>query len=237
MATPPKALRVATYNVHSCVGSDGKHDPARIAAVINELDADVVALQEFSYPVDIALETRTPIVLTELDRYECVLGPARQGETHCFGNVLLTRHAILEVHRIDLSVERREPRGALAATLDIGGTELHVLAAHLGLKLRERRFQVRQIADYLDSVSRAYVVVLGDFNDWLPGRSVAHVLDQRLGRTPRRRSFPVFQPILSLDRVWVHPKAALRRLSVHSSRMAKLASDHLPVVAEIDIDR
>ena len=68
MATPPKALRVATYNVHSCVGSDGKHDPARIAAVINELDADVVALQEFSYPVDIALETRTPIVRSPFAR-------------------------------------------------------------------------------------------------------------------------------------------------------------------------
>jgi endonuclease/exonuclease/phosphatase family metal-dependent hydrolase len=230
------ALRVATYNVHQCVGTDGRHDPARIAAVINEIDADVVALQEFSYPADIALETRTPIVLTELDQYECVLGPARTGSTHCFGNVLLTRHAILDVHRIDLSVERREPRGALAATIDARGTELHVLAAHLGLKLHERRFQVRQILDYLDSVRRAFVIVLGDFNDWLPGRSVAHVLDKRLGKTPRPRSFAVLSPVLSLDRVWVHPKQALRRLFVHASQTARKASDHLPVVAEIATD-
>jgi hypothetical protein len=114
-------FRVATYNVHACVGPDGRHDPTRVAAVIAELDADIVALQEFSYPADIALETRTPVVLTELDTYECALGPARQNPTHCFGNVILTRHRLREVHRIDLSVLNREPRGALAATIDAGG--------------------------------------------------------------------------------------------------------------------
>lgn len=234
MSARARLLRVATYNVHACVGTDGRHNPRRIASVINELDADVVALQEFSYPADIALETRTPVVLTELDDYQCALGPTRRGSTHCFGNVLLTRHAILEVHRIDLSIERREPRGALAATIDVRGVELHVLAAHLGLRLHERRFQIRQIVDYLDSVRRALVVVLGDFNDWLPGRSVAHLLDKRLGKAMRPRTFPVFQPILSLDRVWVHPKRALRRTFVHASRLARRASDHFPVVADIE---
>ena len=68
---------------------------------------------------------------------------------------------------------------------------LHVLATHLGLRIHERRFQVRQILDYLDSVRDTSVVVLGDFNDWLPGRSAAHVLDRRLGRPPRPATFPV----------------------------------------------
>jgi phosphatidylserine/phosphatidylglycerophosphate/cardiolipin synthase-like enzyme len=111
MHGPRRLFRVATYNVHSCVGPDGRHDPARIAGVIAELDADVVALQEFSYPADIALETRTPVVLTELDTYVCALGPTRQNPTHCFGNVILTRHRLREVHRVDLSVLNREPRG------------------------------------------------------------------------------------------------------------------------------
>ena len=193
--TSPAPLRVATYNVHACVGRDGRHDPDRVATVIGELDADVVALQEFTYPASVALETRTPVVLTTLDRYECALGPTRQRTrqtvTECFGNALLTRHPIVEVHRIDLSMERREPRGALAATIDVGGTPLHVLATHLGLRIHERRFQVRQILDYLDSVRNTSVVVLGDFNDWLPGRSAAHVLDRRLGRPPRPATFPV----------------------------------------------
>jgi endonuclease/exonuclease/phosphatase family metal-dependent hydrolase len=231
-------LRIATYNVHACVGRDGRHDPDRVAAVIAELDADVVALQEFTYPASVALETRSPVVLTTLDHYQCALGPTRQRKgqtvTECFGNALLTRHPIVDVHRIDISMARREPRGAMAATIDAGGVRLHVLAAHLGLRIHERRFQVRQILNYLDTVRDTMSVVLGDFNDWLPGRSVVHVLDERLGRPPRPGSFPVFWPIAPLDRIWVHPTHALRRVSAHATPTARVASDHLPVVAEID---
>ena len=232
-------LRVATYNVHACIGRDGRHDPDRIAAVIAELDADIVALQEFTYPASVALDTRTPVVLTTLDRYQCALGPTRnrtrQTVTECFGNALLTRHPILEVHRIDLSIADREARGALAATIDVGGEPLHVLSTHLGLRVRERRFQVAQIMDYLDSVRNTAVVVLGDFNDWLPGRSAAHLLDRRLGRPPRPASFPVAWPIIALDRIWVQPSTSLRRISVHRTPAARVASDHLPLVAEIDL--
>ena len=228
------SLRVATYNVHGCIGTDGRHDPERVASVITELDADIVALQEFTYPASVALETRNPVVLTTLDSYSCALGPTRQTVTQCFGNALFTRHPIVEVHRIDLSMERREPRGAIAATIDVRGTLVHVLAAHLGLRVRERRFQVRQILDYLDSVRNTLFIVLGDFNDWLPGRSVVHVLDQRLGQQPRPASFPVRWPIVALDRIWVHPTRALRRISTHSRGAARLASDHFPVVAEIE---
>jgi endonuclease/exonuclease/phosphatase family metal-dependent hydrolase len=227
-------VRVATYNVHSCIGTDGRHDPERVATVITELNADIVALQEFTYPASVALETRSPVTLTMLDSYTCALGPTRQNVTQCFGNALFTRHPIVEVHRIDLSMEKREPRGALAATVDVGGALVHVLAAHLGLRVRERRFQVTQILNYLDSVKNALFVVLGDFNDWLPGRSVAHVLDHRLGRQPRPASFPVAFPLLALDRIWVHPTCALRRIFTHSTPTARLASDHFPVVADIE---
>jgi endonuclease/exonuclease/phosphatase family metal-dependent hydrolase len=230
-----RVLRVATYNVHECVGTDGRQDPDRIARVIGELNADIVALQEFTYPATVALETRTPVGITMVDAYECALGPTRQTpKEQCFGNALFTRHRIVDVHRLDLSMERREPRGALAATVDIEGTPVHVLAAHLGLRLRERRFQVRQIMKYLDSVRGDLVVVLGDFNDWLPGASVVHVLDRRLGRPPKPASFPVFCPVVPLDRIWVHPARALQRLFTHSTATARVASDHLPVVAEVD---
>jgi len=227
-------LRVATYNVHGCVGADGRHDPERVASVIDELQADVVALQEFTYPATVAIETRRPVGFATLGRYECALGPTRQNTMQCFGNALLTRHPIVEVHRLDLSIERREPRGALAATLDVGGRPLHVLAAHLGLRVHERRFQVRQILEYLESVQRTLFVVLGDFNDWLPGRSVVHVLDERLGRPPRPASFPGTWPIVPLDRIWVHPSARLRRVFAHATPASRVASDHLPVVADID---
>lgn len=235
MMPPAEAFRVATYNVHGCIGRDGRHDPNRVAKVIEELDADVVALQEFTYPGTVALETRTPVVLTALDRYQCALGPTRQTlSDEWFGNALLTRHPIVDVHRLDISIERRERRGALAATIDVGGTLLHVLAAHLGLRIPERRFQVRRILEYLDSVRNEFFVVLGDFNDWLPGRSVVHVLDERLGQPPRPASFPVYWPMVPLDRIWVHPLTALRRVFAHRTPAALVASDHLPVVAEIE---
>jgi len=230
---PPSPIRIATWNVHACVGRDKRFDPERVASVIVELDADIVALQEFTYPASVALESRTPAVLTTLDRYTCALGPTRSTVTECFGNALFTRHPIREVHRIDLSMASREPRGALAATIDVGGRLVHVLAAHLGLRLHERRFQVRQILDYLDSVRGTLFVVLGDFNDWLPGRSVVHLLDRRLGRPPRAPSYPVTWPVVSLDRIWVHPARALRRIFSHRTAAARLASDHLPVIAEI----
>lgn len=232
---PPPHLRVATYNVHACVGSDGRHDPDRVAAVVAELDADIVAMQEFTYPASVAIESRMPVTLTMLDQYECVLGPTRQAVGTCFGNALFTRHRVIEVHRFDLSMKRREPRGALAATIEVRGTIVHVLAAHLGLRVHERRFQVQQILEYLASVRHTLVVVLGDFNDWLPGRSVVHVLDDRLGRPPRPASFPVFWPIVALDRVWVNPIRALRRIATHTTATARLASDHYPVVADIDV--
>ena len=236
MPSAPPTLRVATYNVHGCVGTDGRHDPDRVASVIAEVDADIVALQEFTYPAGVAIETRMPVTRTIADAYECVLGPTRQNVTECFGNALLTRHRIVDVHRFDLSIERREPRGAIAATIEVRGTIVHVLSAHLGLRIRERRFQVRQILDYLDSVRHTLVVVLGDFNDWLPGRSVVHVLDDRLGQPPRPASFPVQWPLVPLDRIWVNPLRALRRIVAHATPTARRASDHFPVVADLDLN-
>src|SRR4030095_7484448 len=141
-------IRVATYNVHACVGADGRHDPDRVANVIGELNADIVALQEFTYPATVALETRSPVVLTTLDRYECALGPTRQSLTHCFGTALFPRHPIVEIHRIALSMQRREPRGALAATVDVGGALIHRCADHMGLRVSEGRFHGRALLDY-----------------------------------------------------------------------------------------
>jgi endonuclease/exonuclease/phosphatase family metal-dependent hydrolase len=235
MTSRTSTLRVATYNVHACVGTDGRHDPERVAEVVAELDADVIALQEFTYPASEAIESRTAVELVALDGYQCALGPTRQVAARCFGNALLARHPIADVHRIDLSIDRREPRGALATTINIDGVAVHLLATHLGLRVGDRRFQVRQLLSYLDSVRHSLVVVLGDFNDWVPGRSAARVLDRRLGASARLRSFPSRRPVLSLDRIWIHPVSVMRRMFVHTSELARRASDHLPVVADLDL--
>lgn len=229
------SLRLATYNVYACIGTDGRYDPARVAAVIDELDADVIALQECTFSGDGIVADDAGPPLSAIDGYVCAFGPTRERRGLRFGNVVLSRHPMRDVHRVDLSRQRGEPRGALTVTVENGAGELHVVATHLGLWLRERRFQVRQLLDHIDAREGRPLAVLGDFNDWLPGRSVAHELDRRLGRARRVRSFPACLPLLPLDRVWVGPGAALRDVTAHRSRLARVASDHLPVVATIAI--
>ena len=228
-------LRIATYNVHSCVGTDGRCDPKRTAEVIQELRADVVALQEMTYPADMAIETRTPFVLPALADYECALGPTHVRRHHQFGNVLLSRFPIRELSRIDISAHRREPRGALHVVLDAHGAELHVLATHLGLGWGERRVQVERIITAVGQIAGGLLAVVGDFNDWLPGRSLVHVLDKCLGSAGAPRSFPARWPLIALDRVWVQ-RARVVSVEAHASALARRASDHLPVVAELEIE-
>jgi endonuclease/exonuclease/phosphatase family metal-dependent hydrolase len=229
-----QSLRIATYNVHSCVGTDRRCDPERVGRVVEELRADVVALQEMTYPADLALETRSPVVLPVLG-YECALGPTHTRKSQRFGNVVLTRFPIRDLARIDLSTHRREPRAALHVVLDAYGTELHVIATHLGLGMAERRVQVARIAQLVRELAVEFFVVVGDFNDWLPGRSLVHTLDDMLGTAGSPRSFPSRWPLLALDRVWVHPRERVRSIHAHQSPLARRASDHLPVVAELEL--
>ncbi len=227
-------LRIATYNVHACVGTDGRYDPDRIARVVDELEADVVALQEMTYAADLAIETRSPVVLPVMSKYEHVLGPThRRADSH-FGNVLLSRFPIRDLSRIDLSEKHREPRGALHVVLDALGSELHVIATHLGLHPRERRLQIERIVAKIRELSPDCFAIVGDFNDWLPGRSLVRVLDDVVGSAGAPRSFPSGWPLLSLDRIWIHPRDSVRSVRVHRSAEARRASDHLPVVAEVE---
>ena len=237
MRPPGARLRVATYNVHACVGTDRRHDPDRIASVVGELDADIVALQEFTYAASVAIETREPVELVALDGYECALGPTRQIAARCFGNALLTRHPIVEVHRLDLSLDGREPRGALAATIDVGGTPVHVLATHLGLRVRERRFQVQQLLSYLDSVrhrssSCSATSTIGCRSGPSPTCSIAGWARRPdCARFPRRARCCRWT-----GSGFIRPRA-LQGMFVHRSALARRASDHLPVVADIDLDQ
>ncbi|MEO6710160.1 MAG: endonuclease/exonuclease/phosphatase family protein [Planctomycetota bacterium] len=229
-------LRIATYNVHAFVGADRRCDPARTAAVVQELRADVVALQEMTYPADLAIETRSPVVLPSLDQYQCVLGPTHVRAEHHFGNVILTRFPIRDLSRIDISTSRREPRGAVHVVLDAFGSEFHVIATHFGLGWLERRGQIARILAAVQQVSGGFVAVMGDFNDWLPGRSLVRALDDHFGSPGSPKSFPARWPMLALDRVWVHPRASVTSVQAHASLLAKRASDHLPVVAEMEIE-
>ena len=138
-------IRIASYNLHGCVGLDKKHAPSRTAAVIRDMKAHIVGLQEVDthsieeYSLD-QLE-----YLARQTRMEAVAGPTLARRVGHYGNALLTRFPILAVRRLDLSVPGREPRGAIDVDLDVNGAPLRVLVTHFGLKAFERREQLLRI--------------------------------------------------------------------------------------------
>jgi endonuclease/exonuclease/phosphatase family metal-dependent hydrolase len=222
-------LAVASYNVHRCIGADGRHDPARIAEVLRELDADVIGLQEVAsrFGGDGAIDQLA--YLARALGYQPVTGPTlAQGGGHC-GNALLTRCPILGVERIDLSRGGREPRGAIDVELAVGADVVRVVVTHLGLRWTDRRAQVRRLLAALGDDRAGFVVVLGDINEWLPRGGCLGRLHARLGHAPAVRTFPARRPLLALDRVWVQPRAGLTELRAHATPLARAASDHLPV--------
>ncbi|MCW5890834.1 MAG: endonuclease/exonuclease/phosphatase family protein [bacterium] len=217
---------VATWNVHGCRGGDGRCDPERVARVVAELDADVVGLQE--------IEPAVVDVIAAHTGHTAIAAPTRTHHPGTGGNALLTRHRVAAVRRHDLSRAGREPRGALDVDLSLVGRRCRALVTHLGLQGAERRAQVRQLLALLgaDPAPGGLTVLLGDLNEWLgPGRALRAL--RRGFACGGARSFPARLPLFALDRVVVRPAVALQSVRAHGSRLARIASDHLPVVGVI----
>jgi endonuclease/exonuclease/phosphatase family metal-dependent hydrolase len=226
-------VAVASYNVHRCVGRDGRHDPGRVAKVIEELRADVIALQEVDFRYHLRRGVDQLRFLAEATALQSVWGPVLYGPRGQYGNGLLTRHEVLAVRGIDLSVPRHQRRGALDVDLAVHGTRVRVIAAHLGLGMNERQIQVRSLLQAIADHDGDPLILLGDFNEWRPPSRPLRRLHRHFGRTPGVRSFPSNFPLFALDRIWVQPRSALVAVAVHTSHWARRASDHLPVRAEI----
>lgn len=226
-------IRVISYNVHACVGSDGRFDPGRIVAVLEDLDGDFVALQE--------VEDRTFDGKTVSEFIAARLSMlAHRGVTlqRCdaqYGNLLLSRRppATLETH--DISIVGPEPRGAIDATFDLGSDRLRIVATHLGLRSHERRQQARLLVDRVQPAKADILVLAGDFNEWRPGGYSLRALSDLFDTRSRARTFPARMPVLGLDRIFVSPASAVRQSRAVKTPDARLASDHLPLVCDLDV--
>jgi len=217
-----QCLRIASYNIHGCVGSDGGRDPGRVAEVIRETGCDTIGLQEVHH-ADV-LAARTGLTLVE--------GQPHLWHDRHVGNALLTRRKVLKVRHHEYGWAGCEPRGALDVELDVDGHPARVIVTHLGLKPAERRHQVQKLLALIrESPLEERVLVLGDINEWMPLGRPLRWLHGLLGHSPSERSFPARWPLFALDRVWVRPRNALLAFGVHRSPLAALASDHLPVKA------
>jgi endonuclease/exonuclease/phosphatase family metal-dependent hydrolase len=228
-------VTIASYNLHAFIGTDGQRDVARSARVIRTLVADVVALQEVVFAAGAAGAPEPLEVLAELSGYVAVSAPIARRDGLAFGNAVLTRLPVLSERRICLDYGDHEPRTALEVVLETGARPLRVVATHLGLRPVERRHQVRTILAHVAGDERSVTVLLGDFNEWfLLGRPLRW-LHARFGRGYALPSYPSRFPLFALDRIWAHPRDALSNFRTHGAGEARVASDHLPVVAEVDV--
>ncbi len=226
-------LSVLSYNIHECVGLDRRRDPSRIAQVIKESGAQIVGLQEVHSDASGEEQLHQMNYLAAITGLQAVPGPAVERRNGHYGNVLLTSCKVLAVHKLDLSYSGREPRGAIDADLDIDGETVRVVVTHLGLLPAERRFQVRKLIAALSEQRTRTVILLSDFNEWLPtGRSLRWI-HTHLGKTALVRTFPSRFPLFALDRIWVSPPASLAELGCIRTPLSRLASDHLPLKATI----
>ena len=227
-------LHIASYNIHRCVGMDGRCDVERVANVIRELECDTIGMQEVdSHPSDRS-DSMQLEYLAGATGMQAVAGATLIRHEGHYGNALLTRRKILDVRRHDLSFRRFEPRGALQVQLDVMGHPVEVFVMHLGLKPAERRYQVQKVLALLREIPmHEPVVVLGDINEWLPLGRPLRWLHSLLAKPPWERTFPVWAPMFALDRVWVRPRGSLLDFQVHRSATARKASDHYPVKAVV----
>jgi endonuclease/exonuclease/phosphatase family metal-dependent hydrolase len=226
----------ASYNIHRCIGIDGRHEPDRVAAVLREIDADVVALQEVDARYHVEDGVDQIVHLAAATGREAVPGPVLQNHRGTYGNGLLVRAGVVSVRQIDLSHRGRERRGALDVELKIDQHRVRVVAAHLGLRAAERRRQIGHLLGLLRDHRDTPLVLLGDFNEWFVRSPLLVRLHRRFGAMPSLRTFPSRFPVFALDRIWVQPRAALLDVRVHRSPLARRASDHLPLTARVRLE-
>ncbi|RAI61140.1 EEP domain-containing protein [Roseicella frigidaeris] len=245
--TPGIELSVASYNVHKCVGTDGQFDPGRVVAVLAELGADLVALQE----VDRRFGRRTALLDPARLAQATGLQPLPVSDLPdgmgWHGNALLVRPGTRwQLRRIDLP--GAEPRGAVIAELTLPGRtdRLRVVAAHFGLL---RRCRTRQVETVLAAIGQGKAgqgkagqptdmptLLLGDLNEWRLNRARNALTGLEAvfgGVTGGPPSFPSRRPFLRLDRILGCAQAQVLRVEAHDTPLARLASDHLPLKAQV----
>jgi len=237
-------LRVTTYNIHKAKGLDGRVMPARIAEVLRCLNSDVIALQEVMHiGADDTQLNQARFVAEQLGMHYAI-GENRRIHGGAYGNVVLSRFPLRNICNYDISIPRRERRGCLRTDIDVPdyGT-VHVFNVHLGTAFLERRSQGRRLVEEELLGSRDLSgprIVLGDFNEWTRGLASQllftefNCADIRL-KLRSRATYPGLLPLLHLDHIYFDRALTLEQVGLYRTRLALIASDHLPLWAEFGL--
>ncbi|WP_108659157.1 endonuclease/exonuclease/phosphatase family protein [Acuticoccus kandeliae] len=227
-------IRVATYNIRKCVGLDWRREPSRILHVINELDADVIALQEADRRFGSRITTLSHTKLVE-DGWRPASVAMHEGGLGWHGNAILLspKVEVEDTHRVDLPAY--EPRGAVLVDARIDGTPVRIVGTHLGLTPDRRAAQARFIAEMLASRKPRPTVLMGDLNEWRSKAGCISLFSRSLVFADPAPTYHASRPIAALDRIATTPDIEVLERGVHHSDVARRASDHLPLWADLKL--
>lgn len=245
---PTDTLRVMTYNVHGCVGMDRKLDPERIARVIARARPDVVALQELDVGRRRSRGIDQAHLIARCLEMDFHFHPAMHLEEERYGDAILTHLPQRLVKAGPLpglaGKPGLEPRGALWVAVELHGTEVQIVTTHLGLYPRERITQAATLlgSDWLAHPQcRGPAILCGDFNA-LPSSPVCRAIGAQLRdaqvEAKHHRPQATFSsrlPRMRIDHIFINPELEVSGIEIPHSELAQVASDHLPLLAEIRI--
>jgi endonuclease/exonuclease/phosphatase family metal-dependent hydrolase len=227
---------VASYNMRKAMGSDRRRRPDRILDVLCEIDADVVALQEADRRFGERSSALPVAMITEYTPYYPVAFTNSPNRLGWHGNALLVRRGIEVMHRNPLHLPTLEPRGAVMADLRIGRLGLRVIGMHLDLSGLLRRRQAHAIlATIAAQPVHLPVVMMGDFNEWRRSGGCLTDFAEHHDFASTGPSFHARRPVGRLDRIVVSRDLKVEDAGTHSSLRARIASDHLPVWAQLSL--
>jgi endonuclease/exonuclease/phosphatase family metal-dependent hydrolase len=227
-------ILVASYNMRKAIGTDRRRRPERTIEVLNEIGADVVALQEADRRFGPRLSALPLHLIDEHSDYKPVPFDARDGSLGWHGNALLVRKHVEILHRELVHLPSLEPRGAVMADLRVGDTELRVVGMHLDLSGLWRRRQAHAILRHVEArEAEMPTVLMGDLNEWSAAGGCLRDFAAHHSFADCGRSFHARRPIAQLDRIMVSARLEILESGAHHSPTARRASDHLPIWARV----
>lgn len=228
-------LTFASYNIRKAVGLDGRRDPERILAVLREIDADIVALQEADRRFGTRAAALPRRALAEHTDYRpAPLAMTAEGMAW-HGNVVLVRRGITIRAASPIALPMLEPRGAVCVELVAGGYAIRVVGMHLCLSGLHRRGQLRAVLAHTAALPACPTVLMGDCNEWSRQGGALRVLGPEWQVRTLGQSYPTRLPLAPLDRIIASPEWRCGDAGVHHSVLAGVASDHLPVFARLQL--
>ncbi|MDB5695750.1 MAG: endonuclease [Sphingomonas bacterium] len=230
-------IKVASYNIRKGVGLDRKRSPERILDVLREIDADVIALQEADRRFGARSCVISPHLLDERSDWQAVALGMRAASMGWHGNALLVRKAATVQSAGPVHLPALEPRGAVTADVTLPqGVAIRVVGMHLDLSGLWRRRQAAAVMAHVDHAAEVRpTVLMGDLNEWTAAGGCLRDFHRHYRSAETGPSFHARKPMGRLDRIMVSPDLTVVDCGVHTTPAARIASDHLPIWAVLDV--